>query len=44
MAEICDYRVVDLKRIRIDNITDRGLETGEWRRLTADEIKQIMAK
>lgn len=44
MAEICDYRVVDLKRIRVDNITDRGLETGEWRRLTADEIKQIMAK
>lgn len=29
MAEVCDYRVVDLKRIRIDNIGDRGLETGE---------------
>ena len=44
MAEVCDYRVVDLKRIRIDNIVDRGLETGEWRELTAGEIKQVMAK
>ena len=44
MAEVCDYRVVDLKRIRIDNIGDRGLETGEWRELTASEIKQVMAK
>lgn len=44
MAEVCDYRVVDLKRIRIDNITDRGLETGQWRDLSAAEVKQIMAK
>lgn len=44
MAEVCDYRVVDLKRIRIDNIGDRGLETGEWRELTTGEIKQVMAK
>ena len=44
MAKVCDYRVVDLKRIRIDNIGDRGLETGEWRELTAGEIKQVMAK
>lgn len=44
MAEVCDYRVVDLKRIRIDNITDRGLETGQWRDLSATEVKQIMAK
>lgn len=44
MAEVCDYRVVDLKRIRIDNIGDRGLETGEWRELTASEVKQVMAK
>ena len=36
--------LVDLKRIRIDNIVDRGLETGEWRELTAGEIKQVMAK
>lgn len=44
MAEVCDYRVVDLKRIRIDNITDRGLEAGQWRDLSAAEVKQIMAK
>lgn len=44
MAEVCDYRVVDLKRIRIDNITDRGLETGQWRDLSVAEVKQIMAK
>lgn len=44
MAEICDYRVIDLKRIRIDSIADHGLDTGAWRELTASEIKQIMAK
>ena len=44
MAEECDYRVIDLKRIRIDRITDYALNTGEWRKLTPQEIKQIMAK
>ncbi|MDD3266814.1 MAG: pseudouridine synthase [Burkholderiales bacterium] len=44
MAEMCDYRVVDLKRIRIDNIHDRGLETGQWRELTSEEVNYIMAK
>lgn len=44
MAEECDYRVIDLKRIRIDNITDRGLDVGCWRELTQAEIKHIMSK
>lgn len=44
MAEECDYRVVDLKRIRIDGIIDKNLESGMWRNLTANEIKNIMAK
>lgn len=44
MAEICDYRVVDLKRIRIDNVSDRSLESGQWRELTSTEINHIMAK
>lgn len=44
MAEECDYRVVDLKRIRIDNIHDRGLEAGQWRELTKDEVNYIMAR
>lgn len=44
MAEECDYRVVDLKRVRIDNITDKSLETGCWRELSRDEIKHIMVK
>ena len=44
MAEECDYRVIDLKRIRIDQITDYALETGKWRNLTKHEIQLIMAK
>lgn len=44
MAELCDYRVIDLKRIRVGSITDNGLHPGEWRELSLDEIKQIMAK
>lgn len=44
MAEECDYRVIDLKRIRIDNINDNGLDTGCWRDLNASEIKHIMTK
>ena len=44
MAEVCDYRVVDLKRIRIDNVNDKNLETGQWRDLSSAEIQKIMAK
>jgi 23S rRNA pseudouridine2604 synthase len=44
MAEECEYKVTDLKRIRIDNVGDDGLATGEWRDLSAAEVQKIMAK
>lgn len=44
MAEVCDYRVIDLKRIRIHCVNDYGLDSGAWRDLTPGEIKQIMAQ
>jgi len=34
-----DYKVVNLKRIRIMNIELRNLPTGKWRKLTEEEIK-----
>lgn len=42
MAEICGYNIIDLKRIRIANITDKDLAPGKWRNLTKDEVKQLM--
>ena len=44
MAEVCDYRVIDLKRIQIHCVNDYGLDSGAWRDLTPGEIKQIMAQ
>jgi 23S rRNA pseudouridine2604 synthase len=44
MAEVCDYRVIDLKRIRIDVVTDYNLAPGQWRDLTTTEINLIMNK
>lgn len=42
MAKALDYNVVDLKRIRIDNLTENGLDLGKWRYITPDEIKEII--
>ena len=42
MAEAMGYNVIDLKRIRIDNITDDNLKPGQWREISTDEIKHIM--
>jgi len=44
MAEVMGYRVLDLKRIRIDQVDDRNLPSGQWRNLTELEIKRIMDK
>lgn len=44
MAEICGYKVIDLKRIRIDCISDHNLKSGEWRYLTRNEINYIQTK
>ena len=42
MAEAMGYNIIDLKRIRIDNITDKDMNSGEWREISADEINKIM--
>ncbi|MFV0529842.1 MAG: 23S rRNA pseudouridine(2604) synthase RluF [Flavobacteriales bacterium] len=41
MCEYLDYEVTQLKRTRIMNIQLHGLETGQWRELTHNEIKKI---
>lgn len=42
MCEYFGYEVVKLERVRIMNITLKGLPVGEWRLLSDDELKQIM--
>lgn len=44
MAEELDYKVIDLKRIRIANISDKDLPLGKWRNLTKAEIQYLMNK
>ena len=39
MAENQGYRVTDLKRVRIAEITDSNLPPGKWRELSVKEIK-----
>lgn len=41
MCEALGYKVLKLKRIRIMNITLKGLKTGEWRYLTPNELAAI---
>jgi len=43
MCEFFDYEVVKLERIRIMNISLKGLPIGEWRQLEPHEMKEIMA-
>src|ERR1035437_6850783 len=43
MCEYFDYEVTKLERIRIMNISLKGLPIGEWRQLQQDEMDQIMA-
>ena len=42
MCEHFDYEVVKLERIRIMNISIKGIPVGEWRQLQPNEMKQIM--
>jgi 23S rRNA pseudouridine2605 synthase len=37
------YKVVDLKRVRIAHLTDRGLKIGRWRPLTRQEVQELLA-
>ena len=41
MCEYFGYDVIKLERVRIMNITLKGLALGEWRDLTADELAGI---
>ncbi|KAB3536034.1 23S rRNA pseudouridine(2604) synthase RluF [Alkaliphilus pronyensis] len=41
MSQAFGYRVIKLKRIRIMNITLKGLKTGEWRYIKEKELKQL---
>ncbi len=36
------HKVVDLKRVRIGSLSDRGLKPGSWRPLTRAEVAQIL--
>jgi 23S rRNA pseudouridine2604 synthase len=42
MCEYFDYEVTKLERIRIMNISLKGLPIGEWRQLEPNEISEIM--
>lgn len=41
MCEFLDYKISNLKRVRVMNITLEGLKPGEWRELTEKEIQMI---
>jgi len=43
MCEHFDYEVVKLERIRIMNISLKGIPIGEWRQLEPNEMNEIMA-
>ena len=43
MCEALGYRVRSLKRVRVMNITLDGLEIGQWRRLTPEEVDTLLA-
>lgn len=44
MCSAFDYNVVDLKRVKVMDLTLEGLKVGEWRDLTSEEIKNIKRK
>ncbi|CDI48196.1 pseudouridine synthase [Clostridium tetani] len=44
MCSSYGYKVVKLKRIRIINITLKGLSVGKWRNLTDEEVRILRSK
>ena len=42
MCEAIGLSVIALKREGVGNLTCEGLEHGEWRYLTEEEVKEIM--
>lgn len=41
MCTALEYKVINLKRIKIMDLTLEGLNTGEWRNLTSQEIENL---
>ncbi|WP_379137731.1 pseudouridine synthase [Paenibacillus sp. sgz500958] len=44
MCKALGYRVLKLERERIMNITTEGLEQGQWRNLTPEELKELLLR
>lgn len=44
MCKELGYRVLRLERIRIMHITLSGLERGQWRHLTAEELAELYSR
>lgn len=44
MCEVFGYNVVKLKRVRIMDLTLKGIPTGKWRKLTSKEMDNILQK
>ncbi|WP_108446512.1 23S rRNA pseudouridine(2604) synthase RluF [Halomonas denitrificans] len=44
MCEVFGYEVVKLERVRIMNVTLKGLALGDWRDLTEQEVATILAE
>jgi 23S rRNA pseudouridine2604 synthase len=44
MCEYFGYDVIKLERVRIMNVTLKGLPIGEWRELKKDELEDIFSK
>ncbi len=42
MCDVFGYRVLDLQRVRIMNLTLDGIKEGEYREITPDEMKQLL--
>jgi 23S rRNA pseudouridine2604 synthase len=44
MCSFFGYQVVRLQRVRIMDLTLEGLKTGQWRDLTAAEVRRLLSK
>ena len=44
MCNALDYQVIKLQRVRVMNITLGKLKLGEWRELTEEEVKELLAE
>ncbi|WP_195938841.1 23S rRNA pseudouridine(2604) synthase RluF [Romboutsia sp. 1001713B170131_170501_G6] len=44
MCEVFGYNVIKLKRVRIMDLTLKGIPTGKWRKLTSKEMDNILQK